>query len=334
MLKLFKRLAAVSGVVVLAIALMLGWYATRPIALRGESVDFSVKPGSGLRQAARQVSEQGVELSVERFVILGRLLGRESNIKAGSYEVYTGITPLALLEKLTAGDVTQSSIVLIEGWTFHDVRQAIAENPDLQQDSKSLSDADIMQRIGAPGDLPEGRFFPDTYLFAKGTSDIAVLRRAFQAMQKNLSGVWEARDPSIPLASAYEALILASIVEKETGKATDRALMAGVFTNRLRLGMLLQTDPTVIYGLGSHFDGNLRKRDLVADTPYNSYVRAGLPPTPIAMPGLASLLAATHPAQTEMLYFVSRGDGTSQFSRTLAEHNRAVQKYQLAGKRH
>ncbi len=333
MFKLLKLLAAVLGVTAVAVALWLGSYASRPVPLRGESVDFSIKPGSGLRQAAHQASEQGVELDIERFVLLGRLLGRAANIKAGSYEVFAGITPLALLDKLTAGDVTESSIVLIEGWTFREVREAVAGNPDLQHDSKSLSDAEIMARIGAPNEYPEGRFFPDTYLFAKGSSDIAVLRRAYQLMQRNLASAWDSRDPDTPLANAYETLILASIVEKETGQATDRALVAGVFANRLRLGMLLQTDPTVIYGLGPRFDGNLRKRDLMADTPYNSYVRAGLPPTPIAMPGLASLLAATHPARTEMLYFVSRGDGSSQFSRTLTEHNRAVQKYQLAGKR-
>jgi UPF0755 protein len=195
-----------------------------------------------------------------------------------------------------------------------------------------MSDAEIMQRIAAAGEHPEGRFFPDTYLFAKGSSDVAVLRRAYRAMQRNLALAWQGRDATTPYADANEVLILASIVEKETGHATDRSLVAGVFVNRLRLGMLLQTDPTVIYGLGARFDGNLRKRDLTTDTPYNSYVRSGLPPTPIAMPGLASLLAATHPAHTEMLYFVARGDGTSQFSRTLAEHNRAVQKYQLAGK--
>jgi UPF0755 protein len=331
--KVFKVLAAVLGAVALGLALMLGRYASQPIVLNAASVDFSVKPGSGLRQAARQAIEQGVVLDIERFVLLGRLLGRASNIKAGSYEVFAGITPLALLDKLTAGDVTQSSIVLIEGWTFRDVREAVAENPDLQHDSQRSSDAEIMQRIGAPGEHPEGRFFPDTYLFAKGSSDIAVLRRAHRAMQRNLAGIWEGRDPATPYANAYEALILASIIEKETGQATDRSLVAGVFVNRLRLGMLLQTDPTVIYGLGPRFDGNLRKRDLIKDTPYNSYVRSGLPPTPIAIPGFASLLAATHPAQTEMLYFVSRGDGSSQFSRTLAEHNRAVQKYQLAGKR-
>ena len=302
--------------------------------MHAPSVDFSIKPGSGLRQAAHEAVEQGVEIDIERFVIIGRLLGWASSIKAGSYEILPGTTALALLDKLTAGDVTQSSIVFIEGWTFREMREALAQSPDVQHDSNALSDTDIMQRIGAAGELPEGRFFPDTYLFAKGASDIAVLRRAYRAMQRNLAGAWDSREQNLPYTTPYEALTLASIIEKETGQATDRSLVAGVFVNRLRQGMLLQTDPTVIYGLGQHYDGNLHRRDLNADTPYNSYTRSGLPPTPIAMPGLASLLAATHPARTDMLYFVSRGDGSSQFSRTLAEHNRAVQKYLLVGKKH
>jgi UPF0755 protein len=332
--KIFKVLAGVSIAAALGFAAWLAWYASQPIALRAEIVDFSIKPGSSLRQAAREVAGQGVDIGVEHFVLLGRVLGRASLIKAGSYEVSAGLTPMSLLEKLTAGDVTQSSIVFIEGWTFHDMREAIVHNPDLQHETTGLPHAEIMTRLGAGGESPEGLFFPDTYLFSKGSSDISLLRRAYRTMHANLERAWEARDPATPYKSPYEALILASIVEKETGQAGDRAMVAGVFVNRLRLGMLLQTDPTVIYGLGEQFDGNLRKRDLTRDTPYNSYTRAGLPPTPIAMPGLASLLAATKPANTDMLYFVSRGDGSSQFSRTLAEHNRAVQKYQLSGQRH
>jgi UPF0755 protein len=332
--KALKFLLAAASAVAISLAVWLAWYAVRPIPLHAPSVDFSIRPGSGLRQAAREAMEQGVELDVERFVILGRLLGRATSIKAGSYEILPGTTALALLDKLTAGDVTQSSIVFIEGWTFRDMRAALAQSPDVQHDSATLTDADIMQRIGAAGELPEGHFFPDTYLFARGASDIAVLRRAYRAMQRNLIGAWETRDRDLPYTTPYEALTLASIIEKETGQATDRNLVAGVFVNRLRQGMLLQTDPTVIYGLGQRYDGNLHKRDLNTDTPYNSYTRSGLPPTPIAMPGMASLLAATHPARTDMLYFVSRGDGSSQFSRTLAEHNRAVQTYQLAGKKH
>jgi UPF0755 protein len=332
--KALKFLLAAASVTAIALAAWLALYAVRPIPMHAPSVDFSIKPGSGLRQAAHEAVEQGVEIDIERFVIIGRLLGWASSIKAGSYEILPGTTALALLDKLTAGDVTQSSIVFIEGWTFREMREALAQSPDVQHDSNALSDTDIMQRIGAAGELPEGRFFPDTYLFAKGASDIAVLRRAYRAMQRNLAGAWDSREQNLPYTTPYEALTLASIIEKETGQATDRSLVAGVFVNRLRQGMLLQTDPTVIYGLGQHYDGNLHRRDLNADTPYNSYTRSGLPPTPIAMPGLASLLAATHPARTDMLYFVSRGDGSSQFSRTLAEHNRAVQKYLLVGKKH
>jgi UPF0755 protein len=333
LLKLFKILAATAGAAVLAMAAWLAYYAVQPVPLRAGTIEFSIRQGSGLRQAAWQVAEQGAELGIERFVLLGRILGRSAAIKAGSYEINEGITPLALLDKLTAGDVTLASVVLIEGWTFRQVRDTLDQSPDLLHDSRELRDAEIMKRIGAPGVRPEGWFFPDTYLFGKGSSDISVLRRAYHLMQKNLKSAWDGRDPRTPYASAYEGLIMASIIEKETGQSTERVMIGGVFVNRLRLGMPLQTDPTVIYGLGARFDGNLRKRDLIGDGPYNTYTRAGLPPTPIAMPGLASLTAATNPAKTDMLYFVARGDGSSQFSRTLAEHNRAVQKYQLSGRR-
>jgi UPF0755 protein len=332
--KLLKFLTGVCILIALTAAAWLYWYAHQPVALRASPADFSIKPGSGLRQAARQLSEQGVDVNIEPFVVLGRLLGRAANIKAGSYEVTAGLTPLSLLDKLTSGDVSQSSIALIEGWTFHEMLDALAHSPDLQHDTMGMTDADIMARLGAAGELPEGWFFPDTYLFGKGASDLAVLRRAHRAMQARLQTAWEGRDPATPYARPYDALIMASIVEKETGRATDRALVASVFVNRLRTGMLLQTDPTVIYGLGDKFDGNLRKRDLVSDTAYNTYTRPGLPPTPIAMPGLASLYAATNPAKSDMFYFVSRNDGSSQFSRNLAEHNRAVQKYQLNGQKH
>jgi len=318
---------------VLAAAASLAYFAVQPVPLRTGVIEFSIRQGSGLRQAARQVAEQGAGLGIERFVLLGRVLGRSAAIKAGSYEISEGITPLALLDKLTAGDVTLGSAVLIEGWTFRQVRDALDQNPDLLHDSRGLTDAEIMKRIGVPGARPEGWFFPDTYLFGKGSSDISMLRRSRNLMEKNLRSAWDGRDPRTPYATPYEALIMASIIEKETGQSTERAMIGGVFVNRLRLGMLLQTDPTVIYGLGAKFDGNLRKRDLIGDGPFNTYTRAGLPPTPIAMPGLASLTAATNPATTDMLYFVARGDGSSQFSRTLAEHNRAVQKYQLAGRR-
>ncbi len=315
------------GLALLAIVL-LAWQALRPLTLRSDPADFSIKPGSSLRSATLQMVESGIELSGWQFNMLGRLLGRAGTIKAGSYEVSRGITPLALLDKLTAGEVAQTEIVFIEGWTFRQMRAALDAAPGVRHDSTALSDERIMAELGAAGRSAEGLFFPDTYLFSKGASDLDILRRAYKAMDRQLQLLWRQRAPDLPYRDAYEALIMASVIEKETGQATDRATIGGVFVNRLRLGMMLQTDPSVIYGLGEKFDGKLRKKDLLADTPHNTYTRTGLPPTPIAMPGQASLAAALNPAKTPALYFVARGDGTSQFSRTLAEHERAVGKYQ------
>jgi UPF0755 protein len=242
------------------------------------------------------------------------------------------MTPLDLLDKMVRGDVIVLTVTLVEGWNFSQVRAALAKAEHLKNDSGALSPADIMQALGRPGVAAEGRFFPDTYRYAKNSSDLGVLRQAMQLMDKRLSAAWDARAPDLPLKSADEALILASVIEKETGRAEDRPEIAGVFINRLKIGMPLQTDPTVIYGLGESFDGNLRRSHLTTDTPWNTYTRRGLPPTPIAMPGKAALLAAVQPAQTKALYFVARGDGSSQFSATLAEHNAAVRKYQLGGR--
>ena len=311
----------------------LGWFALSPVTLRTDPADFSIKPGSGLKSATRQIVESGVELSAWQFNLLGRLLGKAGTIKAGSYEVGRGITPLALLDKLTAGEVTQAEVIFIEGWTFRQMRAALDADADVRHDSAALSNAEIMARMGAAGRSPEGLFFPDTYLFGKGASDLDILRRAYKAMDGQLLAAWQQRAPDLPYRSPYEALIMASVIEKETGQASDRALIGGVFVNRLRIGMMLQTDPSVIYGLGEKFDGNLRKKDLLADTPHNTYTRTGLPPTPIAMPGQAALAAALNPAKTTALYFVARGDGSSEFSRTLAEHERAVAKYQRRGGR-
>ncbi|MEO5845188.1 MAG: endolytic transglycosylase MltG, partial [Caldimonas sp.] len=226
------------------------------------------------------------------------------------------------------GDQTLAAVRFTEGWTFRQIRAELARAESLKPTTAALSDAEVMAALGAPGVSPEGRLHPDTYLYSKGSNDLAVLKRAFRAMDRQLAQVWQERDPATPLRSAEEALTLASIVEKETGTAADRGRVAGVFVNRLRLGMPLQTDPTVIYGLGVAFDGNLRKRDLLADGPYNTYTRTGLPPTPIAVPGKASLLAAVRPEATKALYFVARGDGSSEFSETLADHNRAVNRFQ------
>jgi peptidoglycan lytic transglycosylase G len=304
------------------------WYALSPIEIAAPTVDFSIRQGSTLRGATRQLVDAGLPLDEWRFVVLARVNGASGAVKAGSYQVATGITPLLLVRKITRGEYAQADILLLEGWTFKQVRQAINAHPDLRHDSAGLAEAEIMARLGDSLAVPEGMFFPDTYVFAKGASDLAVLARARRAMKSRLEAAWAKRDPGLPVIDSYEALILASIVEKETGRAGDRAMIAGVFANRLRLRMKLQTDPSVIYGMGERFDGNLRKRDLVRDTPFNTYTRLGLPPHPIAMPGIASIEAVMHPAKTDALYFVSRGDGTSEFSRTLIEHNRAVAKYQ------
>jgi UPF0755 protein len=328
-----KRFFIFALCLTLLAAAALARHAFSPVALRSDSADFSIKPGSSLRSATRQMVESGVELNVWQFNLLGRLLGKAGAIKAGSYEVGRGITALALLNKLTAGEVTQTEVMLIEGWTFRQMRAVLNAEPGLMHDSAVLSDAQIMARLGAAGRNPEGLFFPDTYLFGKGTSDLDILKRAYKAMDRQLQAAWQARAPDLPYRNPYEALIMASVIEKETGQSTDRALIGGVFVNRLRIGMMLQTDPTVIYGLGAKFDGNLRKKDLLKDTPHNTYTRGGLPPTPIAMPGHASLQAALNPAKTQALYFVARGDGSSEFSRTLAEHERAVTKYQRRGGR-
>jgi UPF0755 protein len=235
---------------------------------------------------------------------------------------------LELLDVITKGQVSQSQISVIEGWTFKQFRAAVNENPDVKHTTQALSDAEILQQIGARETHAEGLFFPDTYFFAAGSNDVLIFKRAYQTMLQHVATAWAERAADLPLRNPYEALILASIVEKETGTASDRNMIAGVFVNRLRKGMLLQTDPTVIYGIGDQYDGNIRKRDLVTDTQYNTYTRAGLTPTPIALPGAAALQAALHPAKTDALYFVARGDGSSKFSSSLSEHNRAVNQYQ------
>ncbi|MBS0346032.1 MAG: endolytic transglycosylase MltG [Proteobacteria bacterium] len=306
---------------------ILAWFAHTPVHLRQSPLDFTIEPGSPMKQVARQLVDAGIGVEPFTLVLLSRMTRQANGIKAGSYEVETGVTPLGLLDKLTRGDVTQAELPLIEGWSFRQVRAALDRHADLRHDSAGLDDAEILRRIGAAASHPEGLFFPDTYLFAKRSSDLDILRRAYRHQQKVLQREWEQRADGLPYKNPYQALIMASLVEKETGQAKDRPLVASVFVNRLRTGMLLQTDPTVIYGLGTEFDGNLRKQHLQNDTPYNTYTRPGLPPTPIAMPGVAALRAALHPPQTDYLYFVARGDGSSAFSRTLDEHNRAVAQY-------
>jgi UPF0755 protein len=292
-------------------------------------VEVEIPRGATFRNVMDALEGAGIRPRRLEFELLARALRKERDIKAGSYEITEPLAPTDLLDKLTRGDVTQSEVRLIEGWTFAQFRAALDASPHLRHDSAGLEDTQILARIEAAEPHPEGLFFPDTYLFAKGSSDLAVLRRAYRSMQRHLATAWESRDSGVPYNTPYEALIMASIIEKETGKAEERDLIGGVLVNRLRIGMRLQVDPTIIYGLGNAFDGNLKRSHLVEDGPYNTYTRAGLPPTPIAMPGLASLRAALRPAKTEALYYVSKGDGSSQFSRTLDEHNRAVSRYQL-----
>lgn len=285
-----------------------------------------------MRSAITQMQEAGVDVQPALLAWLARLNRATTGIKAGSYSVSQGVTPLQLLGKLTRGEVTQGELTLVEGWSFRQWRARMDKHPDLRHETTGLSEAQIAEKLGQKMAQLDGWLFPDTYLFDKQSSDLDLLARALRAMQRKLDSEWQLRDPGLPYKTPLDALVMASIIEKETGQAADRAMVAAVFVNRLRKGMLLQTDPTVIYGLGENFDGNLRKRDLLADTPYNTYTRSGLPPTPIAMPGLASLQAALHPAASDVLYFVARGDGSSEFSHTLDEHNRAVNKYQRGRK--
>lgn len=308
------------------------WYVATPVAVSSLPVEFEISPGMRFRAATQRIEAAGVAVGALEFELLARALGRAQDVKAGSYELASAPTPLELLDKLTRGDVTQADIRLTEGWTIRQLRAAVDASAFLRHDTQGMNDAQLLQKLGASEPHPEGLFFPDTYLFAKGTSDLHVLRRAYLAMQRHLAQEWETRDPSVPYKTPYEALIMASIIEKETGRAAERDMIAGALVNRLRIGMLLQVDPSVIYGLGEAFDGNLKKVHLLTDGPYNTYTRAGLPPTPIAAPGLASLRAALRPAKTGALYYVARGDGSSEFSRTLEEHNRAVRKYQLNGR--
>ncbi len=311
---------------------LLWWWASQPITLQNSPLDFRIAAGSSLRSSIGQMREAGIQADPTLLAILARLTRIDTAIKAGSYEAHDGLTPRQLLDKLLKGKVTQGELRLVEGWTFRQWRDRLNNHPDLKHDLLGLSEVEIARQLGMPGESLEGQLFPDTYLFDKQSSDLDLLSRAYRAMQRRLDAEWAARGEGLPYRTPQEALIMASIIEKETGRLADRSLIAAVFINRLRAGMLLQTDPTVIYGLGDKFDGNLRKKDLQTDSPYNTYLRPGLPPTPISMPSQASLNAALHPAQSDVIYFVARGDGSSEFSRTLDEHNRAVNRYQRGGK--
>lgn len=325
---LIKRLLVLAVLAALLLAGGLAWYGNQPLRIEPLPKTINVTPGTHLRSLSVMLEREGVVGNARVFWLLGRALGKQGTLKVGVYTLDRPLTPLELYSKIQRGEVSQAMVQFIEGRSWRELRAVLAAQPLLKNDSAGMSDAEIMRAIGTEEGHPEGLLFPDTYFFAPHTSDIQVLRRAYRLQREKLMTAWEARAPGLPYKTPYEALIMASIVEKETGAAFERPQIAGVFINRLRLGMRLQTDPTVIYGLGERFDGNLRKVDLQTDTPYNTYTRGGLPPTPIAMPGEAAIRASLNPAKTDALYFVSRGDGTHVFSSTLAAHNRAVNRYQ------
>jgi UPF0755 protein len=290
--------------------------------------DFTIKPGSGLRSSSRQIRDAGVPLNPYLFELLARFTGKSNQLKAGSFEFAAGDTPTDLLRKISNGEFTHASLAVIEGWSFKQMRAMIDAHPSVKHDTAGWSEQRIMHQVDPAFDAAEGLFFPDTYVFAKGSSDLEIYQLAHQALRKRLEQAWQDRAADLPYKTPYQALIMASIIEKETGQAVERDMIAAVFVNRLRAGMLLQTDPTVIYGMGDQYKGKIRKVDLQTDTPYNTYTRSGLPPTPIALPGAAALMAALNPAKSKVYYFVAKGDGTSHFSNNLDEHNRAVNKFQ------
>jgi UPF0755 protein len=317
----------------LALAAGVWFWLNRPMTLRADHVEVSIEPGTSAREVARMWVEAGVDVAPQLLYQWFRWSGQSRRIRAGSYEVEAGVTPRQLLDRMVRGEETLESLRLIEGWSFRQVRDALNRAPHLRHTIQGLKDAELAEAVGIEAGHVEGWLFPDTYVYSRGVSDLTVLRRAHAAMLERLGQVWATRQGGAQLQEPAQLLVLASIVEKETGMPADRGRIAGVFNNRLRLGMPLQSDPTVIYGLGDQFDGNLRRNDLQTDNPWNTYTRRGLPPTAIAMPGLEALRAAARPDPTPALYFVARGDGSSAFSSTLADHNRAVNQYQRGGGR-
>ncbi len=324
-----KLLQTLAVVVAIAVAYLF-WSWNH--ALHPGSANYIVKAGTGFNALAAELERRGTLLETRSFVLLGYATVGKREIKSGEYRFRDGMNAREILEQVAAGRVVEYPLRFVEGWTFRQLLDEMAKAPNLAHTLKGKSHAEIMTELGAPGLHPEGRFYPDTYFYASGQSDLVILRRAYERMQARLQREWENRDADLPLRSADEALVLASIIEKETARSEERQLIAGVFINRLNKRIRLGTDPTVIYGLGEKFDGNLRKKDLLTDTPYNTYTRHGLPPTPIALPGGESVYAAVHPEKTQALYFVSRGNGSHEFSDSLEAHNRAVSKYQLGGR--
>lgn len=332
MMRLIRFSLNVSLIAAVLCSVWLFQYARTSLKLSPQAQEIIIQPKSGLRSIANQLVEQKVLGSPWPFILLAKILEKEQNLKAGDYTLNKNITPYQLLLSLNRGKATQGSITFIEGKTFKQMREKIVRNDAIKNTTQALSDAEIMKLVGNGEAHAEGLFFPDTFYFDRGTQDTILLKRAYVSMQAKLNQAWNNRAPNLPYKNSYEALIMASVVEKETGKTSERPMIAGVFLNRLRIGMRLQTDPTVIYGMGKKYDGNIRRKDLQTDTIYNTYTRSGLPPTPIAMPGLASIEAALHPEQTKALYFVGKGDGSHAFSNSLIEHNHAVSKYQLKPK--
>lgn len=329
MIKHTKKLIIIGLMVFLSLSVWMTYYAISPLKLQPSSQEITIQAKSGLRSIANQLVQQGVLKEPWRFIILAKLFNKESFLQAGSYTLNKNVSPYQLLLSLNHGKATQGSVTFIEGKTFRQMQEKLEKNDAIKQTITGLSDSEVLRMLGSEYRVAEGLFFPDTFYFDRGTKDIVILQRSYDSMQAKLNKAWEGRAKNLPYKSRYEALVMASIIEKETGKASERPTIAGVFINRLHLGMRLQTDPTVIYGMGAQYKGNIRKKDLLADTPYNTYTRDGLPPTPIAMPGMASIDAALHPANTKALYFVGKGDGSHAFSNNLEDHNRAVIKYQL-----
>ena len=330
MTSVFSRLLLWSLIAALGFAGWLAYYAGRTMAGGGAvyPLAFSVERGSTLKMAGSDLEAIGVLEHPWAFVLIARLRGLAGQVKAGSYALNGPVTPMDLMRKITEGETVLGKLTVVEGWRFADMRRVVDAHPDLRHDSAGLSNPELLRAVGAGELEPEGLFFPDTYFFDTGSSDLALYRRAYQAMKKQLDNRWPVRASGLPYRDSYQALTMASIIEKETGAPEERPLIASVFINRLRIGMRLQTDPTVIYGLGDRYDGNLRKDDLLTDTPYNTYTRAGLPPTPIALPGAAALEAALNPEASRALYFVAKGNGRHEFSDNLEAHNRAVARYQ------
>lgn len=331
-IRLFKQLAklllllSIGAIVIVVFQLVKFQY--EEVTPPADNDIFLINPGSSIKSIAQNLTERKIIDDPWLFILLARIKGVDTRVRAGEYQILPGKTAEQLLETFTRGSSIQYSLTVIEGWTFRQMLSALAEDPVIVQTLQGKSDAAIMSQLGLAEQHPEGMFFPDTYQFPRGTTDLAFLKRAYRSMDTHLQREWAGRDGGLPLNSAYEALILASIIEKETGVAYERPLIAGVFVQRLRRKMRLQTDPTIIYGLGADFDGDIRYRDLRKNTPYNTYLHHGLTPTPIALPSLDAIHSAVHPADTNALYFVAKGDGSHQFSATLKEHNNAVNLYQ------